>query len=337
MQTTTKPIESADKILLNVRKLLTRDLTAIDNLITQELASSVPLTQEITQHIFKSGGKRLRPLLLILIAKSCSATNALNTRHFELAAVIEFVHTATLLHDDVIDNSDMRRGKKTANAIWNNQASVLVGDFLYSRAFQILSRQNNPRIMETLAETTNAIAEGELRQLMNQHNPELSEEDYFKVITEKTAQLFAAAAEIGAILSNAPTKTQQAAAYYGLHIGIAFQIIDDLLDYTASSDTTGKNLGDDLADSKTTLPIIYAIQASDKPQADYLKETIQQGNATEIDNVIRILKETKALEKTREQAIFHTKKATAVLANFPESAYRQAMEDLLLFAVQRCY
>lgn len=337
MQTTTKPFENAEEILQSLRQLLSKELSAVSTLIKKELHASVPIAQEITQHIFKSGGKQLRPLLLVLTAKACDASAELQASHFELATVIEFVHTATLLHDDVIDNSGMRRGKKTANAIWSNQASVLVGDFLYSRAFQLLARQHNPHIMTTLAKTTNAIAEGELRQLMNQRNPDLTEKDYFQVVTEKTAKLFSASAQIGAILSNASKETQQAAATYGLHVGIAFQVIDDLLDYTATTAAIGKNLGDDLADSKTTLPMIYAIAASNEKQAQYLRETIQTGNLSELKNVVRALQETNALKKTREKAIFHTQQATLALTYFPNSAYRQAMQDLLLFAVERGY
>ena len=337
MKTVTKPIDNAEKILLQVRELLQEELAIFDDLVAQELTSSVPLTEEITQHIFKSGGKRLRPLLLLLCAKAANPSAKLTTRHYELAAVIEFVHTATLLHDDVVDNSSMRRGKETANKIWNNQASILVGDFLYSRAFQILARDNNSNTMKTLAATTNALAEGELRQLMNQFNPDLGEADYLKVITEKTAQLFSAAAEIGTITAQASLDIQKAAADYGLHIGIAFQVIDDLLDYTSASEQLGKNSGDDLADSKTTLPIIYAITASSSAQANYLKETIKTGNTTELENILKILNETKALEKTRQKAEHHADKAAKALAQFPESPYRQAMQDLITFGLARTF
>ena len=337
MQTLTKPAENSDKILRDIRSLLSNDLSAVDLFIRQQLHSTVPLTEEVTQHIFQSGGKRLRPLLLLLTANACNVSAETYSEKHALAAVIEFVHTATLLHDDVVDNSNLRRGKKTANAIWSNQASVLVGDFLYSRAFQILAQQNQPRIMQVLSETTNAIAEGEVRQLMNQHNPDLTEDNYFHVITEKTAKLFSTAAEIGAILSDASSIQQTATATYGLHIGIAFQIIDDLLDYQADSENTGKNVGDDLAEGKVTLPIIYAIQASDNTQADYLRDTLKHGNIHELDNVLKMLHETKSIEKTKKTAIEHTQLAAAALENLPDSAYRDAMKNLLVFAVQRCY
>ena len=335
MQTFTKPIENADKILHSIRQLLAKELNSVDILIKSELYSSVPLTEEITQHIFKSGGKRLRPLLLILSAKACAPEIILSPRHYELAAVIEFVHTATLLHDDVIDNSDMRRGKKTANAIWNNQATILVGDFLYSRAFEILARQNNPQVMEILAGTTNAIAEGELRQLMNQYNTHLTEENYFKVVTEKTAKLFSAAAQIGAILSGASPEAQNAMAQYGLHIGIAFQLIDDLLDYASSAKNIGKNLGDDLAESKTTLPIIYAIQASDEAQANFIRQSVEKGDLTALDQIIEILKQTNALEKTKQEAIRHSLLAKKAIAMLPHSEFTEAVNDLLTFAINR--
>lgn len=335
MQTAIEPIEKSDKILQDIRSLLADELAAVDEFIKNELYSTVPLTEAVTQHIFKSGGKRLRPLLVILAANACNITKLSHAPHYALATVIEFVHTATLLHDDVVDNSNLRRGKKTANAIWNNQTSVLVGDFLYSRAFQILAKQNQPQIMRVLSETTNAIAEGEVRQLMNQHDPDLTETNYFRVITEKTAKLFSAAAEIGAILSNAPPKQQTAMAEYGLYIGIAFQIIDDLLDYDASIEQTGKNIGGDLAEGKVTLPIIYALQASDKTQANYIRNVFENGDISALENIISILTTTQALEKTKATAIDYAKRAEKTLAHIPESVYRQAMLNLLAFAVKR--
>lgn len=337
MQTVIEPIEKSDKILQRIRSLLTDELAAVDQFIKNELHSTVPLTEEVVQHIFKSGGKRLRPLLVILTANACKTTKTTHITHHALATVIEFVHTATLLHDDVVDNSNLRRGKKTANAIWNNQTSVLVGDFLYSRAFQILAKQDQPQIMRVLSETTNAIAEGELRQLMNQHETNLTEESYFRVITEKTAKLFSAAAEIGAILTNATPLQQKAMAEYGLYIGIAFQIIDDLLDYQASTESTGKNLGDDLAEGKVTLPIIYAIAASDNAQADYIRSTLRNGDVSQLDKITNILIATRALEKTEKTAAQYAALANKTLEHLPDSAYRDAMADLLTFAITRNY
>ena len=337
MQTPIEPIEKSEKILLEIRSLLAEELSDIDQFIINELHSTVSLTESVTQHIFKSGGKRLRPLLVVLAANACNGKKLKQSTCYAFATVIEFVHTATLLHDDVVDNANLRRGKKTANAIWNNQTSVLVGDFLYSRAFQILARENKPQTLKVLAETTNAIAEGEVRQLMNQHNPDLTEAGYFRVIIEKTARLFSAAAEIGAILSNAPIEQQQAMAEYGLQIGILFQIIDDILDYQASTEKTGKIIGGDLAEGKVTLPIIYALQASEPEQAAYIRETFQKGDLGQLDRILAILDKTNALQKARETASIYAKKAAETLSTLSDSPYQHAMERLIDFALFRDY
>lgn len=331
------PSENANNTLHNIRTLIADDLSAFNNAIHTELASSVPLTREITQHIFQTKGKQLRPLLVILSARAFLPSNPLQKRHLEIAIVIEFVHTATLLHDDVVDHSLLRRGQQTANAIWGNAASVLVGDFLYSRAFQILARNHNPQIMHILSETTNAIAEGEVMQLMNQHDADLSEENYFHVITQKTAKLFSAAAEIGALLHPGEKRGQSAMAAYGLHLGITFQMIDDLLDYETSAEVTGKNIGDDLAEGKVTYPLIFAMKHTTPEKAALIQNAIRHGDVSALPDVVSILEETKAFTATRNKALEHAAYAKQALTVIPASPYRQAMEELVGFAVQRVY
>jgi octaprenyl-diphosphate synthase len=329
-----KPITS---LLQSIRDMVATDLNAVDDHMQLALISSVPLTRDITQHIFKTKGKQLRPLLVLLAAHAFANGQSLQKKHYELAIVIEFVHTATLLHDDVIDHSELRRGKKTANAIWGNAASVLVGDFLYSRAFQMLACHQHAAIMHELSETTNAIAEGEILQLMNQHDAELTEEKYFHVITQKTAKLFSSAAKIGAILENATAAHQQALSDYGLHLGIVFQMIDDLLDYETSSDITGKNIGDDLNEGKATFPLIHAIKNTDAEKSLLIKEAIKNGNLDLLPTILCALKETDAFTATRKKAQEHALLANAALSKIPASPYRQAMEDLVVFAMKRGY
>lgn len=338
MQTTPialKKTLSSNELLLDIRGLVANDLEAVSAYIFQELSSNVPLTRDVTDHIFKTKGKQLRPLLVLLASHACGKQHPLEEKHTALATVIEFVHTATLLHDDVVDHSDLRRGRKTANAIWGNAASVLVGDFLYSRAFQILSRHHHPRIMTLLSETTNAIAEGEVQQLMNQRDADLTEAQYFHVITQKTARLFSAAAEIGAILENGGEQQQKAMAIYGLHLGLAFQIIDDLLDYASSADITGKNIGDDLSEGKATLPLIYAIQDAAPDHALRIREAIKNSDLSELPFIMTALKETNAFEKTREKAREQARMAEATLQHIPASPYHDALRKLLVFAVER--
>ncbi len=337
MQILSEITENTAEILQRIRALVADDLRAIDHLIHEELSSSVPLTREITHHIFKTTGKRLRPMLVILAAHAFSNQKPLEKRHFDLAIVLEFVHTATLLHDDVVDHSLLRRGEDTANAIWGNAASVLVGDFLYSRAFQILARHHHAQIMQVLSETTNAIAEGEVMQLMNQHDADLSEENYFQVITQKTAALFSAAAKIGALLENAGIQDQKALSDYGLYLGITFQIIDDLLDYETSSDITGKNIGDDLRDGKATLPLIYAIKNATPEQSLFIRDAIKKGDVNVLPEILSILKETNAFQLTRHKAMAYAQLANQALQNVPDSVYRNAMRDLITFAVNRNY
>ncbi|MCX7120731.1 MAG: polyprenyl synthetase family protein [Gammaproteobacteria bacterium] len=337
MQTTTAKMEHSTGILQRIRALVADDLTAVDHLIHKELSSSVPLTREITQHIFKTKGKRLRPLLVILASHAFAKNKTLSAMHYDLAVVIEFVHTATLLHDDVVDHSDLRRGQQTANAIWGNAGSVLVGDFLYSRAFQILSRHDQRDVMRVLSQTTNAIAEGEVMQLMNQHDADLSIDNYFHVITQKTAQLFSAATEIGAILENTNQTIQHTMAKYGMYLGIIFQIIDDLLDYETSADVTGKNIGDDLAEGKATLPLIYAMQNTSPEKSRFIQDAIKNGDANALPEILIILKESNAFELTRNKAEEYAVLAHAELKNIPESPYKTALKELITFAVKRNY
>lgn len=318
-----------------IREIVASDLKATDELIVKQLISPVPLIQQITRHILSSGGKRLRPLVVLLSARAAGYQGG--TEHHELAAIIEFVHTATLLHDDVVDESKLRRGNKTANALWGNQASVLVGDFLYSRAFQLLTRRSNVPIMQVLANTTNAIAEGEILQLMNCNNPNISEATYFDVIYRKTAKLFESSTEIGAILATADKTTQQALATYGKHLGMAFQVIDDLLDYTADSKTMGKNVGDDLAEGKTTLPLIYAIKNTKPATANIIRHEIKNGSLTKLDLILAMLEATKAPDYTLQCAQQHINQACSALENIPDSNYREALLNLAQFVIARDY
>jgi octaprenyl-diphosphate synthase len=257
--------------------------------------------------------------------------------HTTLAAVIEFIHTATLLHDDVVDESDMRRGDETANAIWGNAASVLVGDFLYSRSFEMMVGINSMRVMDILSHTTNAIAEGEVLQLLNINNPDTNEDQYLEVIRRKTAKLFEAATLLGAVLANESKKVEQAFASYGLHLGNAFQIMDDMLDYTADADELGKNLGDDLAEGKPTLPLIHAMENGTEEQAMFIKETIKNGNRDAYLDVLSIIRSTGSLDYTASYAQQEAEKAIAALSSIPNNEHKEAMEELALFSIQRSY
>jgi octaprenyl-diphosphate synthase len=318
-----------------LRELVQSDLDAIDALILDTLSSNVPLINTITQHIIKSGGKRLRPLLVILSARALNYSG--DNEHHELAAIIECIHTATLLHDDVVDHSEKRRGRPTANALWGNPSSVLTGDFLYSRAFQLLAQRNNIPVMKVLANTTNDISEGEVLQLMNRHNAALTEADYLEVIRRKTAQLYAAAAEIGAIISTQERDTQRAMAAYGRHLGNAFQMVDDLLDYTADHATLGKNMGDDLAEGKMTLPLIYALQHGNTAQRTLITTAIQSGNLDAINDILTILKTTRACEYTLQRAKEEAERGQACLQTLKHSPYQHAMQGLLTFVLERTY
>ncbi|MEW6353182.1 MAG: octaprenyl diphosphate synthase [Pseudomonadota bacterium] len=317
-----------------IQSLIHDDMRAVNDLIQRRLQSEVVLINELGRHIVNSGGKRLRPLLVLLSARACGYAGV---QHVLLAAVIEFIHTATLLHDDVVDGSELRRGQDTANAIWGNEASVLVGDFLYSRAFEMMVEAGDMRIMDILAHATNTIAEGEVLQLLNCRNADTSEHDYLRVIRYKTAKLFEAAAQIGAVLSGQPAPIERALAEYGMHLGTAFQLIDDVLDYSATAEELGKNIGDDLAEGKPTLPLIYAQRSGSAQQAGVIRHAIENGGLENIDAVIGAIESTGAITYTARSASAEADKAMQALAQLPASTYRDALQALAEFAVKRTY
>ncbi|MGM0593237.1 MAG: octaprenyl diphosphate synthase [Pseudomonadota bacterium] len=318
----------------DVYALIASDRQAVDEVIVKRLHSEVVLINQISHYIINSGGKRLRPVLLLLSAR---AFGYQGTAHHELAAVVEFIHTATLLHDDVVDGSDMRRGKETANNVWGNEASVLVGDFLYSRAFQMMVGVDNMQVMRILSEATNTIAEGEVMQLLNVHNADLDEAGYLAVIRSKTAKLFESAAQIGAVLCHRNEQEQRAMADYGMHLGTAFQLIDDALDYAASSDDLGKNIGDDLAEGKPTLPLIHVISHGDAQQAALVREALEQGGLERIDEIKSAIESVGAIAYTSRSAQDEADKAVAALTVLEPSPYKEALVALARFAVQRSH
>ena len=306
----------------------------MDKVIRKKLHSHVALIRQVSEYIINSGGKRLRPALVILSAGSFGYTGKF---HYNLAAVIEFIHTATLLHDDVVDESEMRRSKETANALFGNAASVLVGDFLYSRAFQMMVEVNNMRVMEVLADATNTIAEGEVLQLLNCRDPNVNEDNYLQVIRFKTAKLFEAASRLGAILGSATSEQEKAMAVYGMHLGTAFQLIDDVLDYSGDHQDTGKNLGDDLAEGKPTLPLIYAMQAGTAEQANLIRKAIEEGGTDGFQPVLDIIQQTAALDYARKCAQAEIETAIAAISCLQESEYKECLMQLASFAVTRNY
>jgi octaprenyl-diphosphate synthase len=297
----------------------------VDLVIARRLDSSVPLVGQVSRYIIAAGGKRLRPALLLL---TCGALGYVGSQRFNLAAVVEFIHTATLLHDDVVDDSAMRRGNPTANESFGNPASVLVGDFLYSRAFQMMVDSQNMRIMEVLADATNVIAEGEVMQLMNMHNAELDEQAYLQVIRSKTAKLFEASARVGAILAGATADMEDACAEYGQALGTAFQVIDDVLDYTGNAKVLGKNIGDDLREGKATLPLIAAMQRASSDERAIIKSAIESGDVHLLDEVVRIVKNTGALEVTRQAAGAEAVRAISAAKRLPSTPYSASMISL---------
>lgn len=318
--------------LATIYSLIESDMKAVDAVIRARLHSEVLLVRQVAEYIIGSGGKRIRPALLLLAA---GATGYEGNHHHELAAVVEFIHTATLLHDDVVDESALRRGRETANALFGNAASVLVGDFLYSRAFQMMVEVGSMRIMEVLAEATNVIAEGEVLQLMNCRNVEIEVEDYLRVIRYKTAKLFEASARIGGILGRATDEVEAGLAAYGMHLGTAFQIIDDVLDYSGEEDEIGKHLGDDLAEGKPTLPLILVLQLGRPAQADLVRQALEQGGRESFADVLRTVNETGALEAAHAVAVDEAEKAKQALQPLPSSQYRDALINLCDFAVAR--
>lgn len=315
-----------------LQTLLTADMAEVDQVIRARLHSEVALVRQVSEYIIHSGGKRLRPALVVLAAKAMGHEGV---QHHELAAVVEFIHTATLLHDDVVDASALRRGRDTANALFGNSASVLVGDFLYSRAFQMMVSLHNLRVMEVLSDATNVIAEGEVLQLMNCNDPDIDEAAYLRVIRYKTAKLFEAAGRLGAIVQNAPRDQEDALGDYGMHLGTAFQIIDDVLDYSGSSDVIGKNVGDDLAEGKPTLPLLFAMKHGTPEQAEVIRNAIKQGDASHFDEILAIVQSTGALDHARKQAEAETRLASSALSKIPDSQYKAALLELSAFAVSR--
>ena len=315
-----------------IRNLVTADMEAVDRLILQRLRSDVALINQVGQHIISSGGKRLRPMIVLLAAR---AMEYQGDKHVDMAAIIEFIHTATLLHDDVVDGSDMRRNQDTANAVWGNAASVLVGDFLYSRSFEMMVDVGQMRVMEILSHATNRIAEGEVLQLLHCHAPDTSEAQYREVVIRKTATLFEAGARLGGVICAADSAQEQALADYGLHLGIAFQMVDDALDYSDSATDIGKNIGDDLAEGKPTLPLIRAIQVGSIEQQQILRAAIKDGSIDKIDAVKAAIESTDAIAYTARLATEEADRAKAALEAVPESPFRNALEALADFAVQR--
>lgn len=316
----------------SIKQLLASDMSTVDGVIRARLHSEVALVNQVGEYIVNSGGKRLRPALVVLSAKAFGYTGKY---HHDLAAVVEFIHTATLLHDDVVDESELRRGRATASSLFGNGASVLVGDFLYSRAFQMMVEVGDMRVMQTLADATNTIAEGEVLQLLNCHDANVDAANYLHVIHCKTAKLFEAAMRLGAILAGVDAATELAAAKYGMHLGTAFQLVDDVLDYSGDEQETGKNLGDDLAEGKPTLPLIYAMQHGDAKQAALVREAIEQGDIARFADVLQVIKQTGALEYTRQQAQHESDVACAQLAALPDTNYKQSLLQLAHFAASR--
>jgi octaprenyl-diphosphate synthase len=317
-----------------IREFIAADLKAVDEVIRHRLHSDVPLIGQIADYIIGGGGKRLRPAILILSARACGYSG---THHHELAAVVEFIHTATLLHDDVVDESALRRGRATANSTFGNAAAVLVGDFVYSRAFQMMVGVEDMKVLRVLADATNVIAEGEVLQLVNCRNPDLDEKGYLQVVRYKTAKLFEAATRLGAILGRAGDTTEEALAAYGAHLGTAFQLIDDVLDYSGDHALIGKNIGDDLAEGKTTLPLIYGMQHGTAEQRQRVRNAIQHGGREDLDAVVEAIRASGALDYARAQAQSESRTACVALDALPHSNCRDYLLQLADFAVTRTF
>ncbi len=318
----------------DIRSVVETEFLAVNDFIVEQLHSEVALVESIGHYIVDAGGKRLRPMLTLLASKACGIDSQ---QHIPMAAVIEFIHTATLLHDDVVDMSTLRRGRPTANSKWNNPSSVLVGDFIYSRAFQVLVKIGDMRIMKIIADTTNKIAEGEVLQLIAKNNPNASEANYMQVIENKTAILFQAAAQCGALLANADEASEKGLQNFGKSIGMAFQLIDDVLDYAGDATDLGKNIGDDLAEGKPTLPLIYAIEKGDKQQQKLIQQALrtEQLNPEMLKDVIEIVRQSGGLEYTQSLAKAQSKAALNCLQALPDSEYRQAMKAMVNFSLSR--
>ncbi|MGB0224574.1 MULTISPECIES: octaprenyl diphosphate synthase [unclassified Marinobacterium] len=312
--------------------LIEPQFDAVTDYILNNLGSNVPLVEKIAHHIVEGGGKRLRPLLVLLAA---NAAGYKGEQHIPLAAVIEFIHTATLLHDDVVDNSELRRGNATANAQWGNAPSVLVGDFLYSRSFQIMVEIGRMEIMQVISHATTIIAEGEVLQLLNQRNPDTSEESYLQVILGKTAMLFEAATEVGAILADSSAENREALRLYGRHLGIAFQIVDDLLDYLSDSETMGKNVGDDLAEGKATLPLIHAMRVGSDEDRELIRQAIRKGGLDDLSPVLEIVQRNGSIDYSRQKAAEEIDKAKNAIASLPDTSFKETLNQIADLAIAR--
>ncbi len=323
----------------SIKQPVLAQLATVDHVIRTRLASDVVLVNQVAEYIIQSGGKRVRPLVTVLAGQACGQPSSpqAHERLASTAAVVEFIHTATLLHDDVVDSSALRRGQDTANAVWGNQASVLVGDYLYSRAFEMMVELGSMRVMDVMASATNKIAEGEVLQLMNAHDPDTTEARYFDVIYRKTAKLFESGAQIAAIIANASPEHERALADYGKYLGTAFQLVDDVLDYRASAEEMGKNLGDDLAEGKPTLPLIHALKHGNAGQQEIIRSAIEHGGLESIAAVTQIIEATGGLKYTADQARHQTDLAIKALTALPDSNYKQSLHDLAEFAVKRSY
>jgi octaprenyl-diphosphate synthase len=317
--------------LQEIRALVQADMESVNAVIRARLKSSVPLVDQIAEHIISGGGKRLRPMLVVLCARAC---NVEGQAHINAAAFIEFVHTATLLHDDVVDGSSLRRGRDTANRVFGNQASVLVGDFVYSRAFQMMAAIGAQPVMEIMALATNVIAEGEVLQLMNARDPDTTEQRYLDVIYRKTAKLFEAGAEVAAVLAATPALVRTGLATYGRHLGTAYQLVDDVLDYRSNPSERGKNLGDDLAEGKPTLPLIHALRHGSEQQREAIREAIRRGGLAQLEPVIAAIESTGGLDYTLGLARQQCTQALAALGPLPDSRYKTGLEELARFAVE---
>jgi octaprenyl-diphosphate synthase len=317
--------------LHEIRALVWADLASVDEVIRARLKSAVPLVDQIAEHIIAGGGKRLRPLIVVLAGRACGNSGQ---AHIEAAAFIEFIHTATLLHDDVVDGSSMRRGRDTANEVFGNQASVLVGDFVYSRAFQMMASLSSQRVMEIMADATNTIAEGEVLQLMNAHDPDTTEQRYLEVIYRKTARLFEAGAEVAAVLSDVSPEIQRALSSYGKHLGTAYQLVDDVLDYRSNPAERGKNLGDDLAEGKPTLPLIHALRSASEADRTLIRTAIEQGGLDKLDGIIGAIESTGGLEYAASLAKRESQRALETLSVLPDTPYKKGLDALARFAVE---
>ena len=318
----------------NIAHSIAADMDAVNSVIRRKLHSEVSLVNQIAEYIISAGGKRIRPVLVLLVANAYSYKG---TGHHELAAVVEFIHTATLLHDDVVDESSLRRGRATANALFGNAASVLVGDFLYSRSFQMMVGLNNMRVMQILSDATNVIAEGEVLQLLNMHDPDVSQERYLQVIRSKTAKLFEAAAELGALIAGADDAQIAAAGEYGRSLGTAFQLIDDVLDYAGDAAEIGKNVGDDLREGKPTLPLIYLMENGTPEQRELVRTCIEQGDEQHFDTILAAVTSSGALDYTRQQAETAAQRAAEAIADLPDSVYKESLLQLADFSVNRTH